>query len=60
MIGGAIPDNKGMAGIIAKPKPKLVEKSQGILAVTGAVMPEEALAVGEIIGTVPVEPLVQR
>ena len=38
----------------------MIEKSNGIVAVTEAIVPDEALPDAKIIGAIPVEPLVQR
>ena len=58
MIGGTLPNDEGVAQIITQPKRSLIEKRDGIVAVTGAVVPDEALAVAEVISAIPVEPLV--
>lgn len=60
MVGGPVPDDEDVAQIIVQPKSKLVEKSNRIIAVTGAVMPDETLTIAEIISTIPVEPIAQR
>ena len=60
MIGSAIPDDLDVAVVITQPKAKLVEKRASIIAVTGAIMPDETLPAAEIISPVPVEPIFQR
>ena len=55
----SIPDNENRRGDRSKPVGEMVEKLDGIVTVAATFVPDEALTLGEVIGTVPVNPILQ-
>lgn len=55
-----IPDDNSWAGGRSQPGDEMIEELDGGFAVAAVFIPNEALTVGEVISTIPVNPILQR
>ena len=54
-----IPDDHSRRGERSQPGSQMVQELDRIVAVAAAFVPDEALPVGEVIGAIPVDPVLQ-
>ena len=57
MTRGTIPNNHDRAVDLAKPIGQMVQKFDGILTIAIAFIPDETLTLGEIVSTIPIDPI---
>lgn len=55
-----IPDDNSWAGGRTQPSDEMIEKLDSVFAVAAVFIPDEALTVGEVISTIPVNAILQR
>lgn len=56
MIGSAIPNEDDLALLFVEPSGEIVEKAQRGIAIAFAIFPEEAGAIGKVVGTKVIQP----
>ena len=60
MPGCPIPDNDRLAVGVRMPLGQLLQESDGLVTVTRLLMPDQALTMGKVIGTIPIKPILER